>query len=446
MSFIPRNLQVEKSEHAESNDPGIYRLDILDFIDKTIVSLSGDLQAISLGIHDHPELKFEEHYAHDILTEYMEKQGFEVEKCPFPDLDTAWRATFSYGIGGRTVGINSEMDALPKIGHGCGHNLIAVGGVAVACALKAVMQHFKISGRIVLLGTPGEEGGRGKIILLQKDAYKDMDVCLMCHPSSGPGLSVSFGSSLAATGLAVEYHGQIAGAISWKGRNALDAAVLAYSNISTFRQQLKPTHRVHGIIEGKKWPNDNYPSMYCCSHIGLAVPDYSKVRFSVRAPAVVELVDTLEHVEACLRAAAIATGCKITYVPRYPDAPLMELWQNKILGDEVGKVITHNHGSVEIEKGTPGASTDFGNVTHVLPALHANFAIPTVPNGGNHTAEFTKAAKTPAAHKACFAISIALAAAGSRFLLDDRFFADVRAAFEEDRKKGQGFDGWTPSS
>lgn len=135
----------------------------------------------------------------------MEQQGFQVER--HYKLETAWIATFTNGTGGRTIGVNSEMDALPGVGHACGHNLIAIAGVAVACAVKEVLVKHDISGKVVLLGTPGEEGGGGKVILLEKGAYEGMDVCVMCHPAPGPARSASLSSCLAIQRLIVEYHG-----------------------------------------------------------------------------------------------------------------------------------------------------------------------------------------------------------------------------------------------
>ena len=154
-------------------------------------------------------------HAHDALTKFMEDHGFEVEKH-YKDLSTAWRATFAHTPTSlspssnaplRTLGLNSEMDALPGIGHACGHNLIAIAGVGVALALRTALIKHDLPGRIVLLGTPAEEGGAGKVVLIERGAYKDMDVCMMCHPGPGPKMSSGTGPSLALTGINVEYFG-----------------------------------------------------------------------------------------------------------------------------------------------------------------------------------------------------------------------------------------------
>jgi len=136
----------------------------------------------------------------------MSKHGFEVTPH-YAELTTAWRAEFVHGKGGRVLGVNSEMDALPGVGHACGHNLIAAGGVGVALAVKAAMEKHNINGKIILLGTPAEEGGGGKVLLIQRGAYKEMDLCVMSHPSTGPSHSTTLGSSLAMQSISVEYFG-----------------------------------------------------------------------------------------------------------------------------------------------------------------------------------------------------------------------------------------------
>ncbi|GLB39890.1 putative peptidase dimerisation domain containing protein [Lyophyllum shimeji] len=396
----------------------LYRPDILEHIEATVKDLDGELRQLSLDIHGHPELKFEEYHAHDVLTYFMTKHGFEVTKQHH--LDTAWLATYTHGKGGRTIGVNSEMDALPGIGHACGHNLIAIAGVGVAIAIKQALMKFNIAGKVALLGTPAEEGGNGKVILKERGAYKDMAACLMCHPAPGPIGSVSLSSSLAVAGVEVEYFGHTAHAAlsPWEGRNALDAAVLGYNNISALRQQIPPTQRVHSLFIGKDWaPN--------------IVPDHSKMLCYVRAPTRSEVQATLERVIPCLKAAALATGCAINITPGFS---MDDLRQNKTLGNEVAHIITAKYGAIDYEWGIKSASTDFGNITYALPSLHPGFAIPTVKDGGNHTPQFEKAAATIEAHYACLDITKALAATGVRVLADNEFFAKVRKAFEEDEE------------
>ncbi|KAF8651175.1 hypothetical protein AX16_004830 [Volvariella volvacea WC 439] len=402
---------------AQPNGEPFYRPDVLETIEAKIHDLDAELRALSLDIHAHPELGFEEYHAHDVLTKFMEGHGFEVTRQY--TLATAWSATFTHGSGGRVIGVNSEMDALKGIGHACGHNLIAIAGVAVACTLREVLIKHNINGKIVLLGTPAEEGGSGKVLMLEKDAYKEMDVCLMCHPAPGPKGSVSLSSCLALHRVEVEFRGHTAHAAlsPWEGVNAQDAAVLAYNNLSVLRQQIRPTHRIHGIIEGKDWaPN--------------IIPDYAKMTCYVRAPTAAEVDETYKRVRPCFEAAALATGCSVeikTFGITY------DLRQNRALGEGVRDVVLKYYGDIDYEWGIKSASTDFGNITYALPSLHPGFAIPTVNHGGNHTPEFTQYAATPEAHKACLDVSKALAAVGFRVLDDDKFFAHVKKTFEEDK-------------
>ncbi|KAF8659886.1 hypothetical protein AX16_001770 [Volvariella volvacea WC 439] len=152
--------------------------DVRNTIEGTVNALNSDLRKLSMQIHGHPEVAFEEKYAHDLLTDFMSRHGFRVTRH-YLGLSTAWRAEYTHGKGGRILGINSEMDALRGIGHACGHNLIAISGVGVAIAVRKALEVHNVPGTVVLLGTPAEEGGGGKVILLDRGAYKDMDACVM---------------------------------------------------------------------------------------------------------------------------------------------------------------------------------------------------------------------------------------------------------------------------
>ncbi|KAG8922621.1 hypothetical protein FRC02_011741 [Tulasnella sp. 418] len=323
----------------------------MEAIEERIDELSDELRELSLKIHDHPELGFEEKYAHDTMTEFMEKHGFEVTRH-YGGLETAWKAELQVGSGGRVLGFNSEMDALPGIGHACGHNLIAIVGIGSALAVASALKKCDMSGKVVLLGTPAEEGGNGKVKLIEAGAYKEMDACLMAHPQGGPPKSGGTGPSLAITPVTVEYFGHTAHASGspWEGQNALDAAVLAYTSVSALRQQIKPTHRVHGIIEGRDWaPN--------------IIPDYAKMRWLVRAPSGQEVDVLVERVINCFSAAALATGCRIEITK---SGTTLDLRQNVLLSDEFSAVSSQRYGwkFAPGAAGAAGGSTDFGNVTY----------------------------------------------------------------------------------
>ncbi|CAE7085332.1 unnamed protein product [Rhizoctonia solani] len=388
------------------------------------LNLDGSLREVNLQVHDHPELGWDVKHAHDVLTQFVEKQGFQVIRHYLADQlpgDTAWRAEFiipnKSGKSLPVVGFNSEMDALPGIGHACGHNLIAIIGVAAAVGLKRAMEKHDIPGRIILLGTPSEEVGQGKVDLLKAGAYKEMDICLMAHPGPGNHRQVTDISTLALQTFTIEYHGQgaHAGASPWEGKNALDAAFIAYAALSALRQQIHPTARIHGIIEGRDWASN-------------IIPDYAKMRYTVRAPTWSEAVALRARVNRCFEAAAHATSCTMTVTE---DQGLKDVRGNKVLSDEFGAIMTDRYGH-PFHFETTGASTDFGNITYELPALHPGFAIPTVPNGGNHTPEYTAAARTEEAQERAVTVAKGLSILGLRALLDEEFLQMAKDTFQKE--------------
>ncbi|KAI9464250.1 amidohydrolase [Boletus coccyginus] len=389
--------------------------DVKTTIITTVDTIDSALRSLSLSIHGHPELMFEEHYAHDTLTDVMESHGFVVTRH-YLGLQTAWRAEFTHGKGGRTIGINAEMDALPLIGHACGHNLIAVSGVGVAIAIKSALLAHNVTGKVVLLGTPGEEGGGGKITLLERGGYKGMDACLMCHPSAGSPNSLSTGTCLAMQSIDVEFFGRSAhaGNAPWEGANALDAAFLAYSNVSVLRQQIKPDHRISGVIRG-------------CDAATNVIPDYAQMHWLLRAPDRDQLQHLRERVELCFRGAVIATGCRLKITE---DKPYYDLRQNEVLGRNFSHIMSSSFG-MDARQVPFGASTDFGNVSYEMPSLHPSFAIPTQPRGGNHTPAFAISARSIEAHKICMTLTKGLAWTGFLVLADDNFYAEVRDEYQQ---------------
>ncbi|KZW01185.1 bacterial exopeptidase dimerization domain-containing protein [Exidia glandulosa HHB12029] len=293
-----------------------------------------------------------------------------------------------------------------------------MAGVGVALGIKAAMEDHDIDGKVILLGTPAEEGGAGKIHLLNSGAYDEMDVCLMSHPSVGPPKEAATSRSLAVQSVEVEFHGHTAhaGAQPWEGQNALDAAVLTYNAVSVLRQQIKPDHRIHGIIEGKDWaPN--------------IIPDYAKMRWLVRAPNSAEVEILRDRLLNCIKAASMATSCTVDTTQ---GLIMKDLRQNDTLGQEFATAMekygykTHVGPSVPIST----ASTDFGNITYALPSIHPRYGITQVPGAGNHTAAFTKEAATQQAHHASLAIIKGLAMTGVRVLTDAQFFEKAKREFE----------------
>ncbi|CAB4441854.1 unnamed protein product [Rhizophagus irregularis] len=390
---------------------------------KAIEKKSEELRTLSLQIHEKPELGGEEIFAHNLLVTYLEDQGFDVTPSAY-GIKTAFVAEFSSKGGkGKVVSFNSEYDALPEIGHACGHNLIAICGIAAAIAIKAVFEKHEIPGKVKLFGTPDEETGGGKVNLIKAGAYDDVDISLMAHPTSYDG---SFFRFLAIEYCEVEYFGRNAHAagIPWEGINALDAMFLAYNSIGLLRQQILPTDRIHGIItDGGKSPN--------------VIPDYTSGKFYIRGRTIENLRALKPRVYKCFEAAAEATGCtkangakdlKITRKDEVFDVstnvPLGERYEEHLKKFGI-KFLSKS----EQEKVSRG-STDQGNVTYVVPGIHALYDIKPPEGITNHTPEFAEASKTEIAHKATLTASKGIALTGLDFLIDDEFSQQVRDSFK----------------
>lgn len=375
----------------------------LDAID----TASDDLRALSLDIHAHPELGYEETHAHAALTNYLEGAGFEVERSAH-GLETSFRA--SAGSGGPVIAALCEYDALPEIGHACGHNLIAISGVAVGLGLRAALREAEVGGTVLVLGAPAEErGGGGKIRLIDAGAFEGVDAAVMLHPGMGDEVRPS---SLSHRGLTVEFRGQASHAAGapWRGVNALDAMVLGFAALGLLRQQIEPSHRVHGVItHGGDSPN--------------IIPERTEARLLVRAPTR-EQVDALrERVLGCFSGAAQQTGCELE--ASWSDSPYENLRQNPALADAYREGFDAVGGTIQPGRG--GGSTDMGNVTQVMPGLHPHYRIPA--GSGNHTRGFTDAAATPEAHEATIRAAQALALASLRAFEDTTFLQSIHESF-----------------
>ena len=296
----------------------------------------------------------------------------------YTGIQTAFRATF--GSGRPNVCVISEYDALPEIGHACGHNLIAEAGVAAGLALKAALECSGApEGRVTVLGTPDEEGTGGKVDLIKNGAFEDIDLAMMVHPAPSTVIMPQF---LAMKQFRVTYTGKAAhaGAFPWEGVNALDAAMIAYSAISVLRQQMKPTWRVHGVALN----GGDHPAI---------IPDKTVLFYFIRTQSRADLKDLTQKVVACFEAGATATRCKVEiqeagyeFDELLSSAPLAKLYAENLkrLGVtyEFSKALT--------------ISTDMGNVSYAVPSIHPMY---TIGSGEmNHTAEFAKVSNTPEAH------------------------------------------------
>jgi len=366
-------------------------------------ALAERFRATSAEIHANPETAFKEYRAAELLTEWLAAEGFSVQQG-IGDLDTAFVATS--GEHGPLVAILAEYDALPGIGHGCGHNLIGAG--AVLAAAHALRQSPGHPGRLAVIGTPGEEGGGGKIRLLDAGAFDEVDAVLMFHPADR---TLVTRRALAAAHVRIDFHGIAAHAAKnpADGRNALAAMIQLFVAADGLRQHMPERARLHGVIRhGGDAPN--------------VIPDFTSAEFYVRDETAASALELLERFEACARGAAIATGTRheLTHTaPMYT-----ERRNNQTLATALAGYLEAS--GVEIDKspgGHPAGSSDIGNVSLKAPTIHPYIQIAD-RGTPSHSVPFREAAATPHAHEMAerMALSIGEVARdllGRRALLDE---------------------------
>jgi amidohydrolase len=328
-------------------------------------------------IHANPELCYEERFAHDLLTDILETEKLDVDRHAF-DLETAFIARAGTGDG-PTIAVLCEYDALPGIGHACGHNIIGTAGLGAGLAAAALAN--ELGGRVVVLGTPAEEGGGGKELLLQRGALEGVDAAMMVHPA---GADLARMDVIAIHQMKVRYHGQAAHAAAFphKGRNALDAAVLGYVNVAALRQHIRPNERIHGIFTnaGDK-PN--------------IVPSFAEAEWYVRSPTLKSLDVLKPRVVACLEAGALAAGCEMEI--EWQDPAYADMVDNRtMLRLYMDNARTTGRELIESTEGGPQVvgSTDMGNVSYIVPSIHP--MIKVAPGHLSiHTPEFAEYTASP---------------------------------------------------
>jgi amidohydrolase len=370
--------------------------------------LTPELLATSRFLHGNPELAYEEHKAVERLTAIAEQHGFAVTRG-VAGLPTAFTARV--GAGSPRIAFLAEYDALPGLGHACGHNLIGTASLGAALAVKAVLSHAR--GEVLLVGCPAEEKGGGKIPLVESGIFAGTDAAMLVHPSNRTEMVKL---ALGMRDLTVEFFGKAshAAASPERGINALDAVVLGYTGVSALRQQVRSDARIHGIItHGGQAPN--------------IIPDYTAARFYVRSLDLAYLEELYPRVVACFEAAAQATGCrmKVTsggrdYHPYKPVYSLAELFQRNLesLGESV------DQGPVDRELG----STDVGNVSQVVPTIQPMLQI-SPREVTCHMAAFADAAISDAGHRGMLLAAKAMAMTAVDLLADPAALARVSAEF-----------------
>ena len=380
-----------------------------------------DLVKISMDIHSHPELNFEEYYSSKALAEALERYGFDVERG-VGGVETAFKATLKGSAGdGPTVAFLAEYDALPGIGHGCGHNLIALSNLGAGIGAMAALD--ELPGRIVVLGTPAEEGGGGKIRMLDAGVFDGIDVCLSSHPSSNrttiqTEVPMNETWSLAMVGYRYEYSGKASHAarVPHEGINALNAVIHLFTGIDALRQHLREDVRIHGIItNGGKAPN--------------VVPDFAAANFMLRCTDREYLELVVEKVRDVAEGASKMTGARLKVVPEQP------MYENVIPNAVLSSSALANAdvaGLALVEslsgESVGGGSTDFGNVSQVMPSYYTRFAVGTEPVPA-HSLAMAEAAKTEFAQNVAITVAKVLALTACDILSDPNLLAAAREEF-----------------
>ncbi|KAF9279829.1 hypothetical protein BGZ68_007667 [Mortierella alpina] len=374
--------------------------DFAKAVHEAIEEVSAELRDISLKLHADPELSYEEYHAHALLTDYLERKGFQVQRKAYT-LDTAFvaRAGNSDKV---TIGICSE----------------------VAIGLKTVIEKFGLEAEVKLFGTPAEETSGGKIVMLNQGAFDNVDVCMMLH---GANADVIYPAFLALDTVEVEFFGKAshASASPWEGINALDAAVLSYTNIGLMRQQMHPSQRVHGIIkEGGKAAN--------------IIPDYTMSIYTVRAPKYTEVEVLKKKVERIFKGAAAATGCRVELKWGVP-------YKDILTNDPLAKKFEHymnaqglKYASKQEQLSKLSGSTDMGNLTYALPGIHPMFNILNIhgkddTSMGLHTTAFAHAAAQSLGHVTTLRAAKSLAMTGVECIVDKEFLKSVKQEFNDQK-------------
>jgi amidohydrolase len=367
-----------------------------------VLGARDELIDLSRRIHDRPELAFHEVEAARLIVSVLENHGLPVA-APFAGLDTAFDARA--GDGAMQVALLAEYDALPTIGHACGHNLIAAASVGAAIAVAPIVADLDLTLRVI--GTPGEEigDGGGKVIMVERGVFDDIHAVLMIHPGAEDVLANPF---YAISTFEVRYTGKESHAAMYPelGVNAADAFTIAQTAIGLMRQQLPTTVRVHGVVtHGGAAPN--------------VIPGETRGRYMVRAPSLEELSDARERILPCFDAGAVGSGASLEVIGG--DKPYAEVRHDSVLGDafaENWRLIGRSFPAPRERRA--GASTDLGNVSRVVPSIHPLISVGSPPGVVNHQPAFAEVCVTSQAHDVMIDAAVALAWTAIDAAIDER--------------------------
>ncbi|WP_208559405.1 M20 family metallopeptidase [Marinilactibacillus kalidii] len=380
-------------------------------IQTIIEDLSPELKELSEYIYDHPELGHEEYLSSKAHVTLLEKHEFDVE-YPYLGIDTAFKAVYKGKKTGPTIAYLSEYDALPGIGHGCGHNLLGSTDTGAGIALSKLVD--EVGGTVVVLGTPAEETNGDKVTMAEAGTFEDIDVAFCTHPSDDYYAS---GTSMAMEAIEFKFHGKTshAAASPFEGKNALDACLNTFNNINSLRQQIHPSARVHGVIkQGGEAAN--------------IIPDFTRAEFYVRAMDMPYLTELKEKVIRCAEAGAMAAGCTMEW--GHYEASYQNLITNKTLSERYNENMKQLGIEMNTEVKDSMGSMDMGNVSQVVPAINPYFGISEGNSVTAHTVEFREYTKTAAAYQGMEKTIAAFTETALDLILDQQLLADVKAEFE----------------
>ncbi len=368
--------------------------------------------SVSHQIHEHPELKFEERFAARLLTAAAREIGLETE-TGVGGLETAFRAAFG-NPNGPAVAILAEYDALPN-GHSCGHNLIAGAALSAVAGLKNGVK--ELPGRIVFLGTPAEEGGGGKIILLEKGALTGVDAAIMAHPFDGEARTIP---SLATRHLQITFRGKAAHAAlsPWDGSSALSAVIQTFQSVDAARLHMHDGSRIHGIItNGGQAVN--------------IIPERTECQFLARAKTSREALEIAARVIRCAEAAAMATGTTMSHA-------VIGGYKNMINNLTIARRYARHTEALgtacpEAPADAPAGSSDMGDVSHAMPAIHPAFEVAKHGEGSPHEDAFVKHADSESAYAAMIRVAKALAMTAYDLLAEPALLEAAKAEFATHR-------------
>ncbi|MDO4595279.1 MAG: M20 family metallopeptidase [Tissierellia bacterium] len=381
-------------------------------IEKVIGKYKNEMCELSKYIYDNPELGFKEEKSSKAHVNYLKKHGFEVKEN-YLGFNTAFRADYILDPSYPTFAFLSEYDALPEIGHGCGHNLLGATDTTAGIVLKEFAKEYKLN--VVVLGTPAEETSGVKVDMAKADTFDDIDFAMCTHPNFK---WLQSGTSMAMDAIEFEFFGKTAHAAEspHEGLNALDAAVSFYTNCSYLRQQIKTSTRIHGIIKN---------GGEACN----IIPEYTSVQYYIRALNMKDLNDLRQKIINCAEAAAVATGCKMKY------HNFEKSYNNMITNNKMAQIFKDNTGNLGIDLQLKDidsmGSLDMGNVSQVVPSINPYFSISKDKKVIAHTVEFREATLTDYAIKESMKMIEALVMTAIDIAKDENLQEEIKKEFYE---------------